>query len=47
MEQLAFPQKRAGGSGAGVCALFTDATIHTMDKDGIPQWDEVYRMSAR
>ena len=40
MEQLAF--RKAGPEDlAQVFALFTDA-IHTMDKDGIPQWDEVY-----
>ncbi len=40
MEQLAFRKARPEDL-AQVFALFTDA-IHTMDKDGIPQWDEVY-----
>ena len=40
MEQLTFRKARPEDL-AQVFALFTDA-IHTMDKDGIPQWDEVY-----
>ena len=38
MEQLTFRKARPEDL-AQVFALFTDA-IHTMDKDGIPQWDE-------
>lgn len=39
-EQLTFRKARPEDL-AQVFTLFTDA-IHTMDKDGIPQWDEVY-----